>query len=291
MCAIYTPTTTLETQVTDHRQDWKPTTGTNNTTTTNREHPSIPLSMPTNTQLQTTDDSQHPNETSTTNNQKKKTARKKDVAIQLLTATLQLNKKVRMLYVPLQFRQYENHGLLDTRAIQSAMSEDERRRIFSAHPAELLEEYPAPNFKVQIANGSIVAVRKQVFLLFFFIGGKIFEETFMIRPTMGNILVGMSFFKEYSVTLDLGNNVVKFPDITLQLKPERGRYKIQMIELRTIQKTVIQPDHQLNVPVLAESDLGTIHGTVETFPATTTGVPSPGANSRNEESRPIYQTN
>ena len=77
----------------------------------------------------------------------------------------------------------------------------------------------------------------------------------------------MSFFRKYSVTLDLANNLVKFPNITLQLKPERGRYKIQMIELRTTQKTVIQPDHQLIVPVLVKRDLGTIQGTVETFPA------------------------
>ena len=165
----------------------------------------------------------------TNNHKKKTTARKKDVSIQFLTATLQLNKKDRMLYVPLQFRQYENHGLIDTGAIQCAMSEDKPRRILSAHPAALLEEYPAANFKVQIANGSIVPVRKQV-LLRFFIGGKIFEETFMILPTMGNILIGMSFFKKYSVTLDLANNVIKLPDITLQLKPQRGRYKIQMID-------------------------------------------------------------
>ena len=76
--------------------------------------------------------------------------RKKDVAIQVLKATLQLNKKDKMLYVPLQFREYENHGLLDTGAIRSVMSEDELRRILSAHPAALLEEYPAlqsPNRK------------------------------------------------------------------------------------------------------------------------------------------------
>ena len=89
----------------------------------------------------------------------------------------------------------------------------------------------------------------------------------MILPSTGNILIGMSFFRKYSVTLDLANNLVKFPDITLQLKPERGRYKIQMIELRTTQKTVIQQDHQLIFPVLVERDLGTIQGTVETFPA------------------------
>ena len=201
--------------------------------------------MPTNTPLQTTEDSQPPNDTLMTNHQKKTPTRNKDVSIQLLTATLQLIKKDRMLYVSLQFRQYENHGLLDTGAIQSARSEHELRGILSAHPAALLEEHPAPDFKVQIA----------------------IEETFMILPTMGNILIGMSFFRKYTVTLDLANKVVKFSDITLQLKPERGRYKIQMIKLRTTQKTVIQPDHQLIVPVLAERDLGTIQGTLETFPA------------------------
>ena len=87
----------------------------------------------------------------------------------------------------------------------------------------------------------------------------------MILPTMGNILIGMSFFKKYSLTLDHANNVDEFPDITLQLKPERGRYKIPMIELRTSQKTVIPPDHQIIVHVLAERDLGTIQGSMETL--------------------------
>ena len=99
-----------------------------------------------------------------------------------------------MLYVPVQFQEYENQGLLDTGAIRSAMSDNELRRILQAHPAAQLEEYPAPDFKVQIAKGNIVPVRKQV-LLRFFIGRKIFEETFMILPTMGNILIGISFFK------------------------------------------------------------------------------------------------
>ena len=70
-----------------------------------------------------------------------------------------------MLYVPLQFREYENYGLLDTGAIQSAMSENELRRILQAHPAAQVEEYPALDFKVQFANGSVVLVR--VLLRFF----------------------------------------------------------------------------------------------------------------------------
>ena len=43
--------------------------------------------------------------------------------IHILSPTLHLNKKDKMLYVPLQFDKYENSALLDTGAIQSAMSE------------------------------------------------------------------------------------------------------------------------------------------------------------------------
>ena len=177
---------------------------------------------------------------------------------------MQLNRKDKMLYVPLQFREYENFGLLDTGAIQSALSEAEL--ILTAHPAALLKELPAPEFKVQIANGNIVPVRKQV-LLRFFIGGKVFEETFMVLPTMGNILFGVSVFKKYSVTLDLANNIVKFPDITVQLRSVNGKFKNKLLELKTTQKIVIQRNQQVFVPVVIERDLGDITGTVERLPA------------------------
>ena len=146
------------------------------------------------------------------------------------------------------------------------MSENELRRITTAHPAASFDENPTPVFKVQIANGSIVPVRKQV-LLRIFIGGKIFEEVFMIFSTMGIILIGMSFFKKYSVTLDLANNIVRFPDITLHLRPTNEKFRTKMMQLQTLQKSVIPPGQQLFDPVSAEDDIGTLTGTVEAFPA------------------------
>ena len=85
------------------------------------------------------------------------------------------------------------------------MSEDEHRRITAAHPAALLDEYP--DFKVQIVNGSIVPVRKQVLFRVIF-RSNIFDKHFMVLATMGNILMGLTFFKTYSVTLDLVNKFV-----------------------------------------------------------------------------------
>ena len=72
-----------------------------------------------------------------------------------------------MLYVPLQFDKCENYAFLDTGAIQSAMSEAELREITTAHSEAILQELPpTPNFKIQIANGNLVPVRKQALLRF-----------------------------------------------------------------------------------------------------------------------------
>ena len=62
--------------------------------------------------------------------------------IHVLSPTLHLNKKDKMLYVPLQFDKYENSALLNTGAIQSAMSEAELRKITTAHPEAILQELP-----------------------------------------------------------------------------------------------------------------------------------------------------
>ena len=170
------------------------------------------------------------------------------MSVRPLSATLQLDRKNKMLYVPRQFRENEDYGLLDTGAIQSAMSEKELRQIHQVDPAAQLEVYPARDFKVQIANGSIVPVRKQVLLRSFFVRNEL-EELFLILPTMGNILIGMSFFKNNSETLDLANNFVRFPEIALQLKPPNGKFKLQMLELRASQKITISSTQQVFFPV------------------------------------------
>ena len=83
---------------------------------------------------------------------------------------------------------------------------------------------------------------------------------------MGNVRSGMCLFKKYSVTSDLADNIVKFPDITLQLRSVNGKFKNKLHELTTTQKTVIQPNQHVFVPVVIERDLGDITGTVEGLP-------------------------
>ena len=125
--------------------------------------------------------------------------------VQPLTAKFRLRelryKNNRMLYIPLQIKQCEISAPLDTGAIQSALSETELRRIVTAYSSALLDELPTPDYRIQISNSNTVPVHQQV-LLRFFLAGRIFKEKFMILPTMGNILIGMPFFKKQSVTLD-----------------------------------------------------------------------------------------
>ena len=174
-----------------------------------------------------------------------------------------------MLFVPLQFNSYENQGLLDTGAVRSALSEAELRKITAAHPEAVIDELPPPNFKVQIANGNLVPIRKQV-LLRFFIAGKFFEEVFLVLPTMGTILIGMSFFEKYSVNLDIKNHLVHFPNhmMSMQVRQQTNKkFKTGLIDLYSSSRTTIPPHHQVLIEVHSDVDISRTTGTVEGTPA------------------------
>ena len=208
----------------------------------------------------------HVTQSSSNNSKDKRHATKTEIHV--LSPILHLNKKDKMLYVPLQFDKFENNAHLDTGAIQSAMSEAELRKITTAHPEAILQELP-PNFKIQIANGNLVPVRKQV-LLRFYVAGKVFEETFLILPTMGTILIGMSFFEKYSVNLDIKNHVVHFANhmMSMQVRQQKNNeFKTGLISLCSSTKTVIPPLHQVMIQVHSDADISLTTGTVKGSPA------------------------
>ena len=209
----------------------------------------------------------HATQSSINSSKAKKHATKTEVHV--LSPTLHLNKKGKMLYVPLQFDKYENHALLDTGAIQSAMFEAELRKITTAHPEAILQKLPPPNVKIQIANGNLVPVRKQD-LLRFYVAGKVFEETFLILPTMGTILIGMSFLEKYSVNLDIKNHLVHFPDhmMSMQVRQQKNnKFKTGLINLCSSNRTVIPPLQQVMIQVHSDADISLTTGTVEGSPA------------------------
>ena len=222
--------------------------------------------------LHTTNDTwlsikKHATQSSNNSSKAKKHATKTEVHV--LSPTLHLNIKDKMLYVPLQFDKYENPALLDTGAIQSAMPEAELRKITTAHPEAILQELPPPNFKIQIANGNLVPVRKQV-LLRFYVAGKVFEKTFLILLTMGTILIVMSFFEKYSVNLDITNHLVHFPNhmMSMQVRQQKNnRFKTGLINFCSSNRTVIPPLHRVMIQDHSDADISLTTGTVEGSPA------------------------
>ena len=66
------------------------------------------------------------------------------------------------------------------------MSDKHLRKIQTANPAALLKELLAPEFKLQIANRTLVTVKKQA-LIKFSIAGPVFQETFLVLLTMGTV--------------------------------------------------------------------------------------------------------
>ena len=81
---------------------------------------------------------------------------------------------------------------------------------------------------------------------------------------MGNVIIGMSFLTKYSVSVDVKNHTVHFPDISLQLKQKRtGKFKCSMVELRATQRVVLNPFQQVLVNVDTDRDLADSTGIVE----------------------------
>ena len=81
------------------------------------------------------------------------------------------------------------------------------------------------------------------------------------------MLIATPIFKKYSVILDLVNNLVKSPDITLRVCLINGKFKSKLMELRTTQNTLLQRCQQVFVPVIVERYIGNITGTLECMPA------------------------
>ena len=78
---------------------------------------------------------------------------------------------------------------------------------------------------------------------------------------MRTILIGMSIFKQYSVTLEIRKQVIHFPERPLQLR--NGKYNGNMCELRVAQKIVLPPNKQNTLARCIKPEIGTTTGTAE----------------------------
>ena len=89
-------------------------------------------------------------------------------------------------------------------------------------------------------------------------------------PTMGTILIGISFSEKYSVNLEIENHFVHFPNhmMSMQVRQQKNnKIKTGLINLCSSTKTVIPPLHQVMIQVHSDADISLTTGTVGGSPA------------------------
>ena len=148
-------------------------------------------------------------------------------------------------YVPLKFTtNQQRKALIDTGACANAISEKDYQEL---KPFGTQLSPPSEVNKVKLASGQLIPVRGQIELTFS-IAKHSFKEKFLVLPNTNSIILGNPFFKNNSIELYPKENLMKLPDITLQLNeiqpnPTEKQAKPQYT-VRTLEKITIAPNQQ-----------------------------------------------
>ena len=122
-------------------------------------------------------------------------------------------------------------------------------------------EFREPAFRnVKLASGKPVPVTQSIRIKFF-IANHEFTDDFMVLPTMNSVIIGNPFFKKNSICICPSNNLLKLPDMTVQLNEIRPKNqkpmmlkKLKKIPLFLSKKHVIPPySHQILECSLSEN--------------------------------------
>ena len=85
----------------------------------------------------------------------------------------------------------------------------------------------------------------------------------MILPTCRIILTGTSFFKQRSKTLEIPNQLIHFPDKSLQLREANGKNNCDIFELRAAERTERPPYQETLNRVCTKAEIGTTTSTAD----------------------------
>ena len=140
-----------------------------------------------------------------------------------LTSTVVLKRKQDMLYVPLDF---ENNltvdALVDSRAIVSAIAQDDLDTIQQKAPNNILKIDDLPNFQIHVANGQFEKPLSTTALKFE-IGDNSFAELFVVMKKLTGPILGLHFMRNNSVVIDTTHGLIHFPPCRCKLKQPQLR--------------------------------------------------------------------
>ena len=135
-----------------------------------------------------------------------------------LTSTVVLKRKQEMPYVPLHFENtLTMDALVDSRAIVSAVAQDDLETIKKKAPNNILKIDDPPIFQIQVANGQLEKPLSTATLKLK-IGDNSFAEHFVVMKKLTGPIFGLHFMRNNSVVIDTTQGLIHFPHLTMQVK-------------------------------------------------------------------------
>ena len=110
----------------------------------------------------------------------------------------------------MDFNELTLDGLVDTRALSSAIPETDLRKICLLAPQSIIKEGPAPNFQMIVANGQLENPGSTVELKFE-VENLQFHEIFIVMENLTSPLIGLSFLQRNNTILDMRQGVLIIP--------------------------------------------------------------------------------
>ena len=186
-------------------------------------------------------------------------------------------KKSNLLYVPILFDSIRSFALIDTGAFACAMPNSLYQQISENHPRLVTKLSLGNNASVRVANRQTVNVLCRVAMPFRLSSKCNFSAEFLILPEMNSVILGMPFFEENDIKIDLKARHLLLPDETYQintLQKDDGSfaklYPDNTCNLATTQKIHIYPNSceivTVSPPKGSESNFAEKSGRVEPEP-------------------------
>ena len=157
-----------------------------------------------------------------------------------LSTNLPLKNKRKMLYFPMDFKELNIDGLIDTGALSNAIPEADLRKIRLLVPRTIVNEGPPPEFQIMVANGQLKAPVATVELQFE-VGDITFREKFIVMTNLTSPLIGLLFLQRNSTILDMRQGIMNFPFFSMQLKNEYRTYPNVIEPILNPAETILEP--------------------------------------------------
>ena len=168
-----------------------------------------------------------------------------------LSINLPSKNRRKMLYFPMDFRELNIDGLIDTGALSSAIPEADLRKIRLLAPHTILNEGPPPEFQIMVASGQLEAPIATVELQFE-VGDITFREKFIVMTNLTSPLIGLLFLQRNSTILDMRQRILNFPFFSMQLKIEDRTYPNVIEPTLNPIETTLQPGKRTTIWVKSQ---------------------------------------